>query len=639
MTLIPRALSEAVDPDSKVDFAQWLDRGVVLAVLLASAVALSLNVADPDLWGHVQYGRDALSRGLPLTTTYSYVAQNQRWINHEIVAEYALAIGADWLGGPQMLLIKCLLGVVVIGAMLWRSLQKGAGLVAACVFALLVAIALGNHWSLRPQIFSYVYFTLLLGLLSYCFEGWEGTWHLPLGWLARWRGDAADPAAHIAWPEEQGALDYSLPRLKLLWLAPPLFMIWTNSHGGFLAGLCVYLAYLALRGCEAYARKGAAACGLARRFALMGAAAIAATFLNPYGPLFHQWILSDVSVPRPEIVEWRAPELLNSQFLPFWLLAATAVATLVFSRRQRDFTQIVVLSLILWQALEHHRHIAFFAIACGWWLPLHFDSVLEQLGIGNRFRTDEELRYGWAPPESTALFAAFPPRMQQGLALALVVAICVSAGQLAFRLTTLKVEREEYPLGAAVYIADRGLTGKMVCTFNWAQYILAAFGPHQPGQSGILVQVDGRCRTGYSQEQLDMHFDFILGEPNPRMRYRDPRSGPFDPARVLEYERPDLVLISRRQAPSVAVMEQNKDRWTLLYQDSLSQLWGRSSRYNDPQSAYYLPPAHPYRDIGEDPQRGIVRWPALPAYHPAAGGEGKVRDLAGRSSAVPQLGL
>jgi hypothetical protein len=96
MTLFPSSLSQAVDSNSKVDSAMWLDRGVVAAVLLASAVALSLNVADPDLWGHVQYGRDALAHGLPVTTTYSYVAHNQRWINHEILAEYALAIGADW---------------------------------------------------------------------------------------------------------------------------------------------------------------------------------------------------------------------------------------------------------------------------------------------------------------------------------------------------------------------------------------------------------------------------------------------------------------------------------------------------------------------------------------------------------------
>jgi hypothetical protein len=627
MTLFPSSLSQAVDSNSKVDSAKWLDRGVVAAVLLASAVALSLNVADPDLWGHVQYGRDALAHGLPVTTTYSYVAHNQRWINHEILAEYALAIGADWLGGPELLFAKCLFGVAIVGTILWRALRQGAGLVAACGFTLLVAITLGNHWSLRPQLASYVCFALLLALLSYCFEGWEGRWQLPLDWLARWRGTTV---------EALPPLEYSVPKLKLLWLAPLLFMIWTNSHGGFLAGLCVYLAYLTLRGAEAYAHKGRAADGLLRRFGLMGAAAVAATFLNPYGPLFHLWIFNDVSVPRPEILEWRAPELFNTQFLPFWLLLVAALGSLAFSRRPRDFTQVVVLGLILWQALLHHRHIAFFAIACGWWLPMHFDSLLVWLGVGQRFKTDEEIRFGWAPPDNKALFAAFSPRMQTGLALGLVVAICISTGQLALRLTTLKVDRNEYPIGAAHYIAERGLTGKMVCTFNWAQYVLAGFGPHQPGQPGILVQVDGRCRTGYTQEQLDMHFDFILGEPDPQMRYRDPRSGPFDPARVLEYERPDLVLINRHQQPSVAVMEGQEGRWVKLYQDDLSQLWGRASRYDDPKSAYYLPPAHPYRDIGDNPQRGLVRWPALPEYRPKAGGDPAVRKFAGRDAGAPQ---
>src|SRR5258706_9382817 len=91
------------------DFAVWLDRGIFLAVLLASGVALSLNVADPDLWGHVQYGRDALAHGLSATTTYSYVANGYPWINHEIVAELAMATVANWFGGPGLLIVKCLL--------------------------------------------------------------------------------------------------------------------------------------------------------------------------------------------------------------------------------------------------------------------------------------------------------------------------------------------------------------------------------------------------------------------------------------------------------------------------------------------------------------------------------------------------
>jgi len=503
------------------------------------------------------------------------------------------------------LFVKCLLGTAVVGVMLWRALRQGSGLIAACAFALLVALALGNHWSLRPQIASYVCFTLLLGLLSYCFEGWEGDWRLAAPWLPNWIGQSST---------SDQELQYSLPRLKLLWLVPPLFVIWTNSHGGFLAGLLVYLTYLTLRGVEAVSHKGREADGLVVRFGLMGAAAIAATFLNPYGPLFHIWLFNDLKVPRPEIVEWHSPELFNTQFFPFWLLLVASVGSLVGSRKPRDFTQVVILGLILWQSLVHHRHIAFLAIACGWWLPMHWDSLLVRLGVSHRFKTDEELKFGWAPPENTAFTASFPLRTQQIFAASIVLAICITTGRLSYRLTTLKVERDQYPVAAFDYIARQGLTGKMVCTFNWAQYAIAAFGPHDPGQPGILVQVDGRCRTSYSQEMLDMHFDFLMGQIDPRQRYRDPASGPFDPTRVLNVERPDLVLISRLQQPSVEVMQQQKDRWTLLYQDGLAQLWGRSSRYNDPNSAFYVEPRN--REVGESAQGGLARWPALPKYEP-----------------------
>jgi hypothetical protein len=125
---------------------------------------------------------------------------------------------------------------------------------------------------------------------------------------------------------------------------------------------------------------------------------------------------------------------------------------------------------------------------------------------------------------------------------------------------------------------------------------------------------------------LDMHFDFLIGDVGPDQRYRDPKSGPFDPTRVLEVGRPDLVLLSRLQRPSAEVMEQQQGRWVLLYQDGLAQLWGRASRYDDPQSAYYLPPRK--REIGEAPQAGYVRWPALPDYRRTAAIESSSSDVA-----------
>src|SRR5687767_2255584 len=107
----------------------------------------------------------------------------------------------------------------------------------------------------------------------------------------------------------------------------------------------------------------------------------------------------------------------------------------------------------------------------------------------------------------------------------------------------------------------------MVVTCNWAQYALSAFGPKEPGGEGLLVHVDGRCRTSYSQEMLDEHFDFLMGAVPASMRYRGPDSGPVDRERALNHGSPDLVLINRNQLPSVEVMQQHRDEWSLLYQD------------------------------------------------------------------------
>jgi hypothetical protein len=113
---------------------------------------------------------------------------------------------------------------------------------------------------------------------------------------------------------------------------------------------------------------------------------------------------------------------------------------------------------------------------------------------------------------------------------------------------------------------------------------------------------------------LDEHFDFLMGPVPASMRYRGPDSGPVDRQRALTNGNPDLVLINRNQLPSVEVMQQHRDEWSLLYQDSLVQLWGRMARYGDPSSPDFIPEQR--RVLSDEPQRGYVSWPALPSYRP-----------------------
>jgi hypothetical protein len=95
------------------------------------------------------------------------------------------------------------------------------------------------------------------------------------------------------------------------------------------------------------------------------------------------------------------------------------------------------------------------------------------------------------------------------------------------RLTDFPVRRNFYPVDAIQFMADRQLEGKLVVSFNWAQYAIAALAPD------VKVAFDG--------------------------------------SRVLRFGSPDLVLLDRRYEESVAVMRTEADKenpeWVLMYHD------------------------------------------------------------------------
>jgi hypothetical protein len=190
-----------------------------------------------------------------------------------------------------------------------------------------------------------------------------------------------------------------------------------------------------------------------------------------------------------------------------------------------------------------------------------------------------------------------------------LLAFCMLGYKLHSRLRQMSVARNEYPVAAFQFIADNELHGRLVVTYNWAQYAIAAFGPkHADDVNSIRVSFDGRFRTCYPQEVVDMNFDFILGDLVPH--HRGSNSFAFDDDEVLEFGNPELVLLSRLQPHSVNVMFRNRKNWALLYQDRLAQVWGRRTTFDDPAAARYVAPN--FRRITDDEQTGVVSWPALP---------------------------
>ncbi|HEY6564855.1 MAG TPA: hypothetical protein VIY86_10190, partial [Pirellulaceae bacterium] len=554
---------------------EWIVMGVLVA-----ALAFSFRRAEPDLWGHVQYGRDAIQLGLPVTTTYSYTAEGYPWINHENLFEISAAWLIDQGGVRSLLAFKSLLGLLVVVLVARNALREQVTWPVLGIAAVGLTLVLRHYWPARPQIFSYALCAAFAAILSEAFAGWRDQWLWP--WGRSWaRGGEPTLAHRDPW------------RTRLLWLMPLVFVLWTNSHGGFVAGLAIYLVYLALRGIEAWWVSGRESWGMQRRLMLMASAAVVVTFLNPYGPRLHAWLETALTVPLPEITEWHPLTWRDEAFLPFVLWTAAVALGLCYSRLSLDATHLAVLALVLWQSLTHQRHVPFFVILTAFWLPRHWQSAWDRVRTVLLSRSTNSFQTVCSTPSPSRWF---PWCVWTANAILLVA--------LWNRWSLIQVDRGEYPVSAIAYMRQHNLQGRLVVTYNWAQYALASMGSLQPDDPGVKVHFDGRFNTCYPQRIIDQHFDFILGNGPEIARYRSPNTSPPRAERILEEGQPDLVLISRLQEPSVHTMHRCAAKWVVLYQDPLSQVWGRRSVYDDPSSPHYLPLE--LRCFTDEPQAGWV---------------------------------
>ncbi|MEN0109950.1 MAG: hypothetical protein AAF805_04440, partial [Planctomycetota bacterium] len=486
-------------------------------------------------------------------------------------AEWLMARGFATLGVPGMLAAKVTLGVGLLLLMSIAARRQGVRPIAAWICLLLVAHNLHAFFPMRPQVLSFAAMGALLLVLERAFTH-----------LGKRRADRRNTRRKS---------DPTSVRWRWLLLAPPLFALWANTHGAFVAGYAIFVAFLVGRAIEAWWRDGRDATPTVGGLAAIAVASGAATLLNPYGGRLHGWLLQSLGEPRPEITEWSSPTPDNPVFWPFVALVTAAVASVTLTDRRRDPVRIVILLLVGWQAASHLRHIALFAILGGFWLPPHLQSLASRL----------------RKHASTNLpTASLTPWTRRGVAAAIAGAIALQAVFLGQRIAELPVYRSRYPVDAVQWMADQRVRGDLLVCFNWAQYAIASLAPD------VRVQFDGRFRTCYPQAVIDRHFDFLMGDLGPRNRRAD--AGPIDGAAVLEVDRPEWVLVDRSYPHAVGVMAEAAGEpqsvWRLVYQDAVAQLWGRADVVDDPASDRNVPTAR--RFVSDHLSLTAAPWPALP---------------------------
>ena len=229
-------------------------------------------VTDPDLFWHVRVGRDILqTHHWPTIDPYSYTAASTPWIAYEWLGEVALASIAK-LGGIFALgAFRFVLAAIVILALYYygtlRSGNCKAGFVPVGLLSSLVLLS----FTLRPQMFGYLFLVVLLIVLEWFRKG-------------------------VAWP---------------LWSLPFLFLAWVNTHGSFIVGIGVLAVYL-LSGLRSFQLGGVEAVAWTRKQRLQLESALllslVALSITPYGaePAVYPFdMMFNQPINIGWILEWR----------------------------------------------------------------------------------------------------------------------------------------------------------------------------------------------------------------------------------------------------------------------------------------------------------------------------------------------
>ncbi len=211
-----RAPSEADSPEAAGESAPKIGKKlweivsfpVVLTFIILTLVFTLGHglVGDPDIWWHL-HNADYLVQhhSLPRYDTYSYTVPGHPWINHEWLAElpYYVAWRALGISGIDALSVA-ILSFIFLGVLYLAYRESGnfkAAVLATAYAIFLARVSFGP----RTILFGYAYLVVLLIILQ----------------RFRQKGNAP------------------------LWLIPPLFCLWVNTHGSWSIGLIIFSVIIA----------------------------------------------------------------------------------------------------------------------------------------------------------------------------------------------------------------------------------------------------------------------------------------------------------------------------------------------------------------------------------------------------------
>ena len=303
-----------------------------------------------------------------------------------------------------------------------------------------------------------------------------------------------------------------------MYILPPVMLLWTNLHAGFVVGLIVLLIYalgnllrsLTCAEDDEQSKARSRAITLTKVFAVC----LLVSFINPYGASLHTHIIESYISSNhlmDNITEFRSPSFHVGvvKFFELLILMATVVASI--SLRGFSFVEIGLLVVWTHMALLSARHIPLYALIVVPIVVYHLTEYLENVEKLQDLKIWVKKLAGWFRGYSmniTGFENQFKGVVYPILAVVILVFISLNHGRLfGTQVMNKNFDSDKFPVAAADFMDKQSLNGNLFTTDQWGGYLIYRFYPRYP------VFFDGRSDM-YGEEIMKDYLKLVNLEFN-----------------------------------------------------------------------------------------------------------------------------
>jgi|SRR5579863_9628605 len=485
-----------------------------IAFLFLRMGGASSMLGDGDTGWHLRTGEWILANHrVPTQDMFSYTKAGQPWFAWEWLWDVAFA-SLYHRGGMAAVVLASVMVICLTSVLLFRLVRRRCGnaLIAIAVMYLVTGGS-AIHWLARPHLFTLLFTVVFYSVLERVKEG----------------------------------------RTHLLWVLPPLTLLWTNIHGGFFVGIILIGAYAAgelLSALfEARMDERLAAARRSVPYLATAAGSAVATLINPYSYHLHGHIYQYLTdkYQYKNIVEFQSFNFHHPVTVFFEPLLILGLAAAVWNLLRKDFVYTLLIAGWAHLALVAVRNTPIFMIVAAPPVALMLESLLRDLPVKDlaawlrraalcfeRFAADFSETDGIARLHVTS-----------AAAVGLLVVLCYAPNAPAQ--CRAEYDATRYPAKAVEVLREAGASETIFTDDEWGGYLIYRLYPANK------VFIDGRS-------------DFYGSTFNEK--YLDVMSVKYDWEKNLERYRVNTILLSPKASLAGTLKESR--RWRPIYDDGVA---------------------------------------------------------------------